>query len=120
MYGQLYRSETIHEMSVRDYLVPLVESALESYHSPVQIELKHAFAGRHTGRLSVSLHRSEDEAVLTVADDGVGMPEWVDPTNSTEVGLTVVQAVVQQLNGELTVERAGGTVVSIRFPVTGR
>lgn len=146
MYDQLYRSETIHEMSVRDYLVPLVESAVESYHSAARIELntdvdelvldttslshigiavnelvsnalKHAFAGRDTGTLAVSLRRGEDQVVLTVADDGVGMPESVDPANSTEVGLTVVQAVVQQLNGELTVERAGGTGVSIRFPV---
>jgi two-component sensor histidine kinase len=51
-----------------------------------------------------------------VSDNGVGLPKGVDPTTAETMGLRLVRLwACHQLGGELTVERAGGTTLRVRF-----
>ena len=67
------------------------------------------------GHVTVRLGEVDGGYELVVADDGVGLPADIDPTNSPSLGLQLVSALVGQLRGELSYERNGGTTVRVRF-----
>jgi len=52
---------------------------------------------------------------LTVADNGVGLPEGFDPKNQKSLGLQLVDMLTKQLDGSLAVESSGGTSVRVSF-----
>ncbi|PAV13019.1 hypothetical protein ASJ81_18975 [Methanosarcina spelaei] len=90
--------------------------------------LKYAFQGRDCGEIRVKLHREEDREcgieecnstayVLSVSDNGVGIPGELDIKNLDSLGLQLVTSLVEQLNGELELERNNGTEFTIRFTV---
>ncbi len=79
--------------------------------------LKYAFPGGRSGRIRVSLKRQgEDGLVLTVGDDGVGIPEGVDLNEPESLGLEIVSMLAEgQLHGDLEMKSNGGTEFTIRF-----
>ena len=79
--------------------------------------LKYAFPGERTGRIQVSLEcPAPREVLLTVADDGVGLPAALNPGQTESLGLKLVSLLTDQLHGTITFERGSGTVVQVRFP----
>jgi two-component sensor histidine kinase len=52
---------------------------------------------------------------LVVTDNGVGLPDDFDPTNTASLGLTLVDLLVRQLNASLEVESGPGTTFRIVF-----
>ena len=72
------------------------------------------------GIIKIALNSGGDDAIhLTIADNGIGIPETVDIKNPNTLGLQLVQVLVEnQLNGELTVDNKNGTKYSIRFKKT--
>lgn len=80
--------------------------------------VKHAYPeGR--GSISVKVAVGDDLLSLTVADDGVGIPELIalDDSRSPSLGARMIASLVRQLNGSLTVNNSGGTTVSIKIPI---
>ncbi len=77
--------------------------------------LQHAFVGRETGRIDLSVRRLPGQSLrITVADDGLGMPEGVEWPDRTSVGGSVIAGLIRQLNGTLNVNTgATGTVVTL-------
>jgi two-component system CheB/CheR fusion protein len=81
--------------------------------------LQHAFPAGQTGDVAVTWRREADDQLrLSVRDTGVGLPPHVDLAQSSSLGFTIVQTLVEQLDGRLQVERAEGTTVTVRFPFT--
>lgn len=79
--------------------------------------LKHAFPENEIGSICVGLHRvSDEEVLLSVRDDGIGLPLSIDPATSPTFGMQVIMALVEQLHGSLEVKRCAGTAFRIRFP----
>ena len=80
--------------------------------------LKHAFPDGRPGTIRVELWAGGGRALsLTVADDGVGLPEGLDVDRAPTLGLQLVQALVDQLNGKLEITRNGGTRFDIHLAV---
>ncbi|MCO6417132.1 ATP-binding protein [Siccirubricoccus sp. KC 17139] len=85
--------------------------------------VKYAFPEGQEGTVQVSLRRSEVEAsmlVISVRDDGVGLPEGFDPAASRGVGMRIVTTLVRQLRGRLEVRSAppeGGTAFDVIMPL---
>ncbi|MCC5839157.1 MAG: PAS domain S-box protein [Opitutales bacterium] len=77
---------------------------------------KHAFPVGRSGRIQISLDRTETEQVwtLSVEDDGIGHDSKVGSGDG--LGLELVTALTRQLNGALAIETTGGCRVAIRFP----
>lgn len=79
--------------------------------------LKHAFPGGRAGRLRISLRKTAggEGFVLSVGDDGAGLPEGREAASSAALGLKLVGSLVEQLGGEMELRRDRGTEFVIRF-----
>ena len=81
--------------------------------------VKYAFPGGRRGKVAVSIKKTETGARLEVRDDGVGLPAHFDLAGSTGMGLTLVSALADQIDGHFSMEgSAGGTrcIVDIALP----
>ncbi|MDZ7684608.1 MAG: sensor histidine kinase [Gammaproteobacteria bacterium] len=79
--------------------------------------LKHAFPGRKgPATISVCFRNIGCRYVLTISDDGVGLPEDFDPTASSSMGMEIVSILTQQLDGRLCVTGGEGARFEISFP----
>ncbi|WP_239490077.1 PAS domain S-box protein [Luteitalea sp. TBR-22] len=76
--------------------------------------LKYAFVGRTAGALDVSLTRDGDDTVLTVSDDGIGLP--VVPREGS-IGMRLVESLARQLHGSFQLQAHDGVRAVIRFPL---
>ena len=80
--------------------------------------LKHGFPQGRGGKIDIRLANGEGGgAVLSVSDDGVGLPDSLDIGNSTTLGLQLVTLLADQIGGELTIRRRDPTRFEIRFPM---
>ena len=80
----------------------------------VQNSLEHAFVGRASGRIDISLARTPDALMVIVRDTGIGLPDTIAPN----LGLEIAEALVAgDLHGELQFNRPEtGTEIIIRLP----
>lgn len=79
--------------------------------------LKHAFSGRRTGRISVSLNKTNGEFTMSIADDGVGIKKEVDLKKPDSFGLKIIKNLIEQLNGRMKTLVDNGTEFIITIPV---
>jgi PAS domain S-box-containing protein len=78
--------------------------------------LKHAFPDGRAGELRISIRRTDDGRIeLVVADDGIGLPETLDPQRTRSLGLDLVVTFAEQLDAELDIRRQPGTAFTLRF-----
>jgi len=84
--------------------------------------MKHAFGPGQPGTLTLTGQLlTPSTYLLSVADDGRGLPPDFDPSHAHTLGLTLVTGLSRQLDGEFTLlsNPAGrGTVARLRFLVT--
>ena len=52
---------------------------------------------------------------MEVRDNGIGFPEEIDFRNTESLGLQLVMTLVDQLNGNIELEKSAGTVFRITF-----
>ena len=142
----LYQDEHLQGVSTHKYLAAVVESLLELHKlqaariqvraqvadvllSPDQAipcglivnelvsnSILHAFDGRRPGQVDVKLHVADSRIVLTVSDNGLGLPTGLDPARSPRLGLRLVSMLVEQLKGVLEVQPTPAATFKIVFP----
>jgi two-component sensor histidine kinase/integral membrane sensor domain MASE1 len=77
---------------------------------------KYAFPEGRKGRVEIEVRRSPpSRIVVVVRDDGVGLPEAIDPFTTRSVGLSLVAALARQIDAELEIDRSAGTSFRIAF-----
>jgi PAS domain S-box-containing protein len=82
----------------------------------VSNSLKYAFTGNRRGRVYVRAERQPDQSVLlTIGDDGPGLPSDIGFWNTKTLGLRLVRTLVQQIDGELEIANPPGAEFRIRF-----
>ena len=79
--------------------------------------LKHAFRDGREGRITVTVGRTGDEKLeLVVADNGRGLPPGFGfESDRKSLGLRVVRALIEQLDGEYSVSGEAGLTFRIRW-----
>ena len=83
--------------------------------------LKHAFPGNAEGQIDVSFRAGKNRrCTMTVKDNGVGLPKDIDFASADTLGLQLVRALVEQLDGKIEVVRKKGTEFIITFEVGNR
>ncbi len=75
--------------------------------------IKHAFPEGRPGSIGIILRRSDDHAIITVTDDGIGVPDGA----SRDSGMRLVRGLVRQIGGEIEAPESGGTQYRIIFPI---
>jgi two-component sensor histidine kinase len=94
----------------------------------VSNSFKYAFSGRDKGEIRIKLFRKENGEcknegfksttfILSISDNGIGIPKDLDIENLGSLGLQLVTTLVDQLDGELELKRDNDTEFTIRFTV---
>ncbi|MDH2658544.1 PAS domain S-box protein [Methanobacterium formicicum] len=81
----------------------------------VSNSLKHAFPKGKKGEIHVSLHSSDDTYQLTISDNGIGLPEDSEIGKINSFGLELVNILVNQIEGKLSLDKSHGTKYTIKF-----
>ena len=145
IHEKLYQSNDFVNIKFDDYILRLVSDLFYSYNiqedqiKPViQVEdvklnietavpcgliiselvsnsLKYAFPEGKNGKMNISLKRLLNKYELTVSDNGIGFPEDLDFRNTNSLGLQLVNNLVEQIDGEITLEYGQGTKFTIIF-----
>jgi PAS domain S-box-containing protein len=145
VHEKLYRSSEIARLSTGDYLRSLVEEVVRTFQRGIDIRIeekieemdlgiddclalglvlnelvsnsmKYAFTGRKRGKIHVGLELDPSgSAVLTVSDDGGGLPAGFDPYTSESLGMQIVLVLAGQLKGELSYRTEKGAVFALTF-----
>ena len=144
IHEKLYHSHNLSQLNIEEYLNNLVQDILRSYSgvssritANVDVEdvylnidtalpmgllvnelisnsIKHAFP-EGKGDIDVKLELNGNEYILTVSDNGIGLPEDVDPFQASSLGLKLVVSLSIQLEGNLEVRRDGETSFILTF-----
>ncbi len=80
--------------------------------------LRHAFPDGRRGGVRIGLERVAGEEVLvSVSDDGIGLPESLDCADARTLGLQLVGLLADQLAARMAIERGDPTRFSVQFKV---
>ena len=83
----------------------------------VSNSLKHAFVNNQQGEIQIEFYSdSYNSLTLIVRDNGIGIPQDFDIETTQSLGLTLVQGLVEQLEGTMEIKRSRGTEFKITFP----
>jgi len=146
IHERLYKSDDFINVSLETYLKDLVNSLIHAYGTKtyinveysidrIQIDqstllhlgllitevisnsIRHAFPGRSVGTISISFHRQNNNClVLSIHDDGIGIPESCMSGKASTVGLALIYLLGQdQLDGKILIERNRGTTFTFTF-----
>jgi PAS domain S-box-containing protein len=145
MYDRLYRGEQFGQLNARSFLVPLITEIMQLFPDlpAVTVEekidgiilnaktistlgiiinelitnsMKYAFAGRTSGTIGFEAAKAGARVHVSYWDDGVGLPDAIGFDDSTGFGMQLIQLLVQQLEGSISVDRTKGTRFDLFFP----
>ncbi|HEY0030001.1 MAG TPA: sensor histidine kinase [Bacteroidia bacterium] len=146
IHDSLYRSESLSEVDFAKYTQELIREIHYSYPTlanniavsttvsnvvlnvnnaiPCGLILnellsncfKHAFEGREKGRIEVNFSQSGHKVKLKVKDDGVGLKEDYQKTES--LGMVVIKSLCEQLDGNCKFTVDNGTCFEMEFEQT--
>jgi two-component sensor histidine kinase len=78
--------------------------------------IKYAFPGNRDGRISIRLsHLGGHHYRLTIADDGIGVPEQIKEKKTASLGMSLMSGLSEDLDGSFSIENRNGTLVTITF-----
>lgn len=95
-----------------DLATPLAVTVAEL----IQNAIEHAFPDGRAGKIRVELGRADDEVVVAVQDDGVGIAE--PAARGARLGLQIVRSLIEELGGTFRIVADGGTRAEARVPST--
>lgn len=149
IHEKLYQAEHFSAVNARDFvpdLVVSIQNALSTENTNYEVELdiddiridldraipcglilnelltnavKYAFPGSREGTIRITMKQKGTTVILALADNGVGM-HGSKAVSEGSLGLQLVTALVEQLDGTYTLETEGGFRWTIQFPNTRR
>ncbi len=146
LYDKLYMAPDYTQLSIKNYLISLIDEIIKNFPNSQMVKLekdiqdfvldakrlqtlgiiinelltnimKYAFRGIDRGQITFSVYNNQGHITISVQDDGNGIPESVSLENSKGFGLQLVNALAQQLDGTIWIERDAGTKVVLEFKI---
>jgi two-component sensor histidine kinase len=144
IYNKLYQSPNYNDLSIKEYLSALTDQIISNFPNADSINvekhiddfivkskklqpiglivnelltniMKYAFIGRSDRAISISAELKDGKGIISIYDNGVGMPVSVDFESSTGFGLKLIKLLSMQINGKIRIERENGTKVILEF-----
>lgn len=79
--------------------------------------MKYAFTENRRGQIKICFKQQTPEQLLvSVSDNGVGIPDDFDIENTTTLGLQLVQLLSEQISAELKINRKNPTRFTLKVP----
>jgi two-component system, sensor histidine kinase PdtaS len=75
--------------------------------------LKYAFIGRESGAVWITMRKNNNELLLQVKDNGVGLQKDFNPDNINTFGYEIIKAFLQKMKARMIVDGSHGTDVQI-------
>ena len=76
---------------------------------------RHAFEPNGNGKIQIKMSEKNGNYFLKVQDNGKGLPKNLDFQKTETLGLQVVNDLVKQLDGKISLDRKKGTAFTIEF-----
>lgn len=148
VHEKLYKSRDFSSIDVEDYIKTLINNIKRTFGGSNEVKtlvdveridldidvlipcgliinelltnaFKHAFNGQDSPELMISMKKVNEENVqLAISDNGQGLPEGYDVSNTKGLGLKLVTLLVSQVSGKLEAKSEGGATFRIVFPAT--
>jgi two-component sensor histidine kinase len=145
IHQNLYKSDNIARIEMPAYVREVVEYLIDSFGAgdhvryqasiePVGIDLtvavplgliineavtnslKHAFPGGRPGLIAVTLAEADEQNfLLTVTDNGIGLGEDFDFSSCRTLGMILMKGLSKQLRGTFKLESADGLTIRVLF-----
>lgn len=145
VHEDLYRSQDLSKIDFADYIKRLLSGLFSSYgvndklitstinvknvflnisvavpcgliiNELVSNSLKHAFPQGQEGEIYLKFYHNGKKYILIIADNGIGFPEDVKLENTKSLGLKLVNTLVEQLGGNISICKDSGTSFKIVF-----
>ena len=77
--------------------------------------IKYAFVDRASGSIEIIVKENQGKVSLTLQDNGRGLPEGFDISESKGFGLMLVKVLSEQLDGSFTIENSNGVKSTLEF-----
>ena len=77
--------------------------------------LKYAFPNNRDGIIFVTLKVNKQKVLIQAGDNGIGISPKIDLKQTKTLGLQLVDTLVEQINGTITLDRNNGTRFNIEF-----
>ncbi len=104
--------EPLHENQATPVSLVLLEC--------VNNALEHGYAAGQGGVVRVRLTKADGRMLLSISDDGKGLPEDFDSAGGASLGLKIVRTMAAQLNGAFSIAAAApGAICRLEFPLLG-
>lgn len=143
IHEKLYKSDLSH-LELGDYIITLSKEIFDTYSSSNNIKLKtdteevyldvdtaiplalvvnelitnsikYAFPNGESGTISISLKNMGDTAILTIGDDGIGLPKDMEIEKTSTLGMELLNNLTKQIDAKLSVLPQKGTNFKIEF-----
>ena len=83
--------------------------------SDIQIATANTSDHIKINKITVNLNEVDGNFILSIADNGIGLPNNFDFKNTASLGLQLVTSLVDQLDGSITLNKTRGTIFKITF-----
>ncbi|MBN2732240.1 MAG: PAS domain-containing protein [Balneolaceae bacterium] len=149
IHEKLYQTKTLSDIDMREYIEDFTKMIARSFGSdqkdititqqiqPFTLEItkavpvglilnellnnafKHGFANARNGVIRITLTKENGRGTLRVADNGQGLPDDFSLDNQQSLGMTLIQTLTKQLEGEFEILPGDKwTIFQVKFPVT--
>lgn len=145
IHESLYQTKNFSSINFQNYISNLVQNLVHSYevynekinlveeidevdlpldqaipcglilNELVTNSLKYAYPGDMKGDISIKVYEKDKKVFIEVEDFGVGLPDNFNISESDSLGLSLVDTLIEQLDGELTLDNTNGTKFLIIF-----
>lgn len=148
IHEKLYQNDSLYNIRFDSYVQELVETIRHTYTSTgknvdasfdmdsVSLDIKevipcslivnevivncfkHAFTKRKTGKIHIYLEYKNPVIELKITDDGKGLPEGFNIDKQQSLGMTLIQALSNQLEGTIRLKNGSngaGTIFHLKF-----
>lgn len=146
LYDKLYRSTDFRGVSAREYISHLVDEIIINFPNSKYVKvnkniddffidaeklqplgiiinelitnsMKYAFTEKTKGVIGISADTTGSHVSIVVRDNGGGLPESVDFGNPGGFGFILVELMIKQMGGSISIERGEGTAFIMEFDV---